>query len=237
MADMKPQGTQQYAIESGYESGDANVKAVVSGLAIILVSTVIVMAAMYGMFNVMHAQFLSKDTKIADALGTRIVPPEPRLLPSPYTDEQPESVKQYIAEGKDTKWATEDGLPWDKRNSEIEIQYDEANAYGKYKLKEKDLTVKGVPEKTEDRVRIPIADAMKIMSGSDKPGTPAIMTWQHDNPISMTGKDGKSMIFDPAKKHTDETIFDKRAYWETQDEKFTSDSTGGTILNGNDLSR
>lgn len=235
MADMKPQGTQHYGVESGYESGDANVKAVVTGLTIILVSTVVVMAAMYGMFNVLHSQQLDRDAKIPDALAARIVPPEPRLLPSPYSDEQPEAVKQYIVEGKNPKYATEDAMPWDKRTTEIELQYDEANAYARYQHVDTDYsTRKGEPV---ERVRIPIAEAMKIMSGSEKAGTPAVMSWQPEHPIMMTGKDGKTMIFDSAKKNTDETIFDKRPYWETQDEKFTSDSSGGRILKDTDLSR
>jgi hypothetical protein len=159
------------------------------------------------------------------------------LLPSPYSDEQPEAVKQYIAEGKNPKYASEDALPWDKRTSEIELQFDEANAYGTYQHVDKDYFTPQAKIKTEERIRIPVAEAMKIMSGSNKAGTPAVMTWQSDHPAMMAGKDGKTMILDPAKKNTDETIFDKRPHWETQDEKFTSDSTGGRILSGEDLSR
>lgn len=242
MADMKPQGTQQYSVESGYESGDANVKAVVTGLAIILVATLVVMAAMFGMFNVLNSRLVERDEKIAQqspALTARIVPPEPRLLPSPYTDEFPEVVAQVKKEGTDPARATEDVLPWDKRNLEIEQQYDLANASGTHTHAETNYSsVTGARQIQREQLRIPIADAMRIMAGSDEPSTPAIMTWQPEHPAFIAGVDEKgTMNLDPEKKNTDRRIFDDRPYWETQDEKFSSDSSGGRLLRAGELSR
>ena len=207
MADMKPQGTQKYAIESGYESGDANVKSIVTGLSIILVSTLVVMAAMFGMFNVLNGRINDEQEKTPLAMQSTIVPPEPRLLPSPFTDTMPEAAK--IGQ------SSPDEYPWDKRNLEIENQYDEANSYGR---------------NLDGTVRIPIAQAMEMQAQGAGPGTPAVMSWQPEHPVLMAGKTNKTMNLPEGTTNYDPRIFDRRPYWETQDEKFTVESTGGRDL-------
>jgi hypothetical protein len=219
MADHKPQGTQAYSVESGYESGDANVKSVVAGLTIILVSTLVVMLAMFGMFRVLNNRVLEQDDKIPVALAQRIIPPEPRLLPEAYSDEAGEADKLGAT--------SEDGYPWDKRNLEIGKQYDEANAVGQ------------TPQKT---TRIPIDRAMALQAGvnpdaTTDAGTPAIMAWQPEYPALVAGKTDETMNLVAGKKRVDRRIFDDRPYWESKDEKYNSESTGGTDLKISDLGR
>ena len=217
MADMKPQGTQQYAVESGYESGDANVKAVIAGMSIIIVSTLVVMAAMFGMFNVLNGRITEQDEKIPVALTARIIPPEPRLLPSPYSDEAPEAARLGNS--------TEDGYPWDKRNLEAGVQYAEANAYGKTQ---------------EGTLRIPIERAMELEAGTAPgTGTPGIMSWQPGYPAIVMGKtNGTLNLPGSAGRAKDEVrTFDKKPYWESPDEKYSVESSGGTLLQSGDLSR
>ena len=218
MADHKPQGTQNYAIETGYESGDANVKAVVTGLSIILVSTLVVMAAMFAMFNWLNGRINDEQEKIPVALSQSIVPPQPRLFPSPYTDTAPESYE--------AKQSAPDVYPWDVRNLEIENQYDEANVYAK---------------NDDGSVRIPIAEAMAMQAGvAAKPavgesGTPAVMSWQPEYPILMAGKTGQTMNLPYGTTKVSKEIFDFRPrYWEAQGEKFTVESTGGRTLTAGD---
>ena len=214
MADHKPQGTQDYSVESGYESGDANVKSIVTGLSIILVSTGVVMAAMFGMFNVLNGRINDEQEKTPAALAQVVVPPQPRLFPSPYTD--------TATEAYNAKQSAPDLYPWDVRNVEIENQYDEANVYTK---------------NNDGTVRIPIAQAMAIEAGIDTKaavgefGTPAVMSWQPEYPILMAGKTGKTMNLPYGTTRVSKEIFDFRPrYWEAQGEKFTTDSTGGRVL-------
>ena len=219
MADHKPQGTQDYAIESGYESGDANVKSIVTGLSIILVSTLVVMAAMYGMFNVLNGRINDQQEQTPAALAQVIVPPQPRLFPSPYTDTAPEAYN--------ARQSAPDMYPWDVRNLEIENQYDETNIY---------------TQNNDGSVRIPIADAMAIQAGIDPKsesgpnGTPAVMSWQPEYPVLMAGKTKQTMNLPYGSTKVSREIFDFRPkYWETQDEKFTVESTGGRTLVLGDL--
>lgn len=214
MADHKPQGTQKYAIESGYESGDANVKSVVTGLSIILTSVIVVMAAMFGMFNVLNGRIIDEDEKTPVALSQAIVPPQPRLFPSPYTDTVPESFA--------ANQSAPDVYPWDVRNLEIENQYDEANVYAK---------------NNDGTVIIPIAEAMAMEAGvatnaaTGETGTPAVMSWQPEYPILMAGKTGQTMNLPYGTTKVSKEIFDFRPrYWEAQSEKFTVESTGGRTL-------
>ncbi|BCM89225.1 hypothetical protein IAD21_01069 [Abditibacteriota bacterium] len=240
MADMTPQGTQAYSVESGYERGDANVRGVVQGLAIVFAGTFVVMAAMFGMFNFLNKRLILEENRTPVALTREIVPPEPRLLPSPHTDEEPEAENVAKAEAKSlgenpaqtadsVARTTADGLPWDKRNLEIVDQYDEANSYGK---------------NADGTQRIPIKEAMQKQAGVTEGGSPAVMTWQPEHPRLVAGEDGKGAINlelgtkeKPDTKQQDYRIFDLRPSWESPDEKFTVLSSGGTSLKAGELSR
>lgn len=236
MADMTPQGTQAYGVESGYERGDANVRGVVQGLAIIFAGTFVVMVAMYGMFNFLNKRLIAQENRTPVALTRAIVPPEPRLLPSPYTDEEPEAEKVAKAAGVDPARATADGYPWDKRNLEIVDQYDEANSYGPRKEEVNGSTV--------TRQRIPIKQAMQREAGLTSGGSPATMTWQPEHPRLVAGQNEHGSINlevgtpeKPDTKQQDYRIHDERPYWESPDEQFTVISSGGTLLKQGELSR
>lgn len=222
MADMTPQGTQDYGVESGYESGDVNVRAVVSGLSIILASTLVVMAAMFGMFNYLNGEANEAAKKVPVALTSRIAPPEPRLLPQPYTDERREAAQLGSS--------TPDVLPWDKRNLEIVLQYDEANSYAKYK-----------GEGGREAIRIPMQRAIELEAGltpqkeADSPA--AIMTWQAEHPRLVAGEKNGTMNLSPGEKNVEPATFDEKWQWETQDEKFNNDSSGGLTLKEGQMSR
>ncbi len=225
MADMTPQGTQDYGVESGYEAGDVNVRSVVSGMSIIMASTLVVMAAMFGMFNYLNRQANVAANKVPVALASRIVPPEPRLLPEPYTDERKEA--KYMGA------STPDVMPWDKRNLEIVLQYDEANAYAKYK-----------GEGGREAIRIPMNRAIELEAGTqpqknakDAAAPPSLMTWQTEYPRFVAGEKNGTMNLEVGKKNVEPTIFDQRWVWESQDEKFSTESSGGLALKGGQISR
>ncbi len=219
---MTPQGTQAYGVESGYEKGDANVRGVVQGLAIIFIGVFVVMASMFGMFNFLNKRLIQQENLTPVALTRAIVPPEPRLLPSPHTDEAPEAEAVAKALGENPRRATADGYPWDKRNLEIDGQYDEANSYGKN------------PDGSQ---RIPIKQAMQKLAGVQSGGSPAIMSWQPETPRIVAGEKGGTNNLEPGQKQQDPRIYDLRPYWESPDEKFTVYSTGGTGLKAGQLSR
>lgn len=222
MADMKPQGTQDYSVESGYESADANARSVVVGTVIVACSVFVVMAAMFAMFNVLNQRIENEDKKVPAAFAARIIPPEPRLLPSPYTDELPEARAVEKMAGRNPQRATSDSLPWDKRTSEIIQQYDETNV---------------LATAADGRLQIPIEKAMELEAGVSRGGTPAAMTWQKEYPRFMAGETKGQMNLKAGQKEVVEQTFDKRPYWETQDEKFVTDSSGGTLLDSRALSR
>jgi len=222
MADMTPQGTQAYGVESGYERGDANVRSIVQGLAIIFTGVVVVMAAMFGMFNFLNRRIEADQAKTPVALTQAIVPPEPRLLPSPHTDEAPKAAAVAQALGEDPNRVTADGYPWDKRNLEIGQQYNEANSYGK---------------NPDGSYRIPIKYGMQKYVGTADGGTPASMSWMSEHPRLVAGENGQTMNLEQGHKQGDERIYDYRAVWEAQDEKYTPWSSGGASLKAGEMSR
>lgn len=216
---MTPQGTQAYGVESGYERGDANVRGIVQGLGIILIGVFVVMAAMFGMFNFLNRRIIAQENRTPVALTQVIVPPEPRLLPSPLTDEEPEAERVAKTLGEDPKRATPDGYPWDKRNLEIGDQYNEVNSFGK---------------NPDGSTRIPIKEAMQKMAGVQKGGTPSSMSWMSEHPRIVAGDNGQTMNLEEGHKQEDERTYDRRADWESEDEKYTVSSSGGTSLKPGD---
>ena len=211
MSDIKPQGTQAYGVESGYESADANIRSIVSSLAILMVSVFVVMAAMLAMFNYFNNYFDRRDAANPIVFKQTVVPPEPHLLPLPYTDELKDPT--FKANVKAHIQRTPDGFPWDKRNLEIVDQYSEANSY-------KDLG--------NGHYRIPISVAMDLDSHSVK-GTPSAMAWQPEYPRLMTGMTKGTMNSGDQSTAVGRT-FEDRPSWESPDERFTVESTGGTDL-------
>ena len=219
MADMTPQGTQAYGVESGYERGDANVRGIVQGLGIILIGVFVVMAAMFGMFRFLNSRLIAQEDRTPVALTRVIVPPEPRLLPSPLTDEEPEAQAVAKTLGEDPKRVTPDVYPWDKRNLEIGDQYNEVNSFGK---------------NPDGSLRIPVKEAMQKMAGVQSGGSPSTMAWMPEHPRVVAGDNGKTMNLEEGHKQQDERIYDRRADWESQDEKYTVLSSGGLSLKRGD---
>ena len=220
MSDIQPQGTQSYSVESGYEHGDANPHAVIVGLLIIASATFLCMVVVFQMYGFYTKRFNSRDNAIPTIYTERIIPPEPRLLPDPYTD----TYSKVALEGQRTGelGLTPDGNPWDKRQSEIFAQYAEANSYG---------------TNPDGTVRIPIAQAMQLQAGSDKPGTPAVPTFLVDYAGLVAGKTNGALNLDPGTKLQSKEVYDRRADWESPDEKFTAGSASGTNLHAGEWSR
>lgn len=244
MADMKPQGTQDYAIESGYEEGDANVKSVIVGAVIIFASTFVVMAAMFALFNVLNNRLIEQDGRVPAVVAQKLVPPEPRLLPSPYTDTQPEANRLARATGQNPAAATADPLPWDKRTLEIRQQYVESNIYARTAAGENSSASSSSSAQGGRTavVRIPVSRAMALDAGinpdSQGPGgTPAIMPWQPQYPNLVAGSKNGHIILEYGEKKVMPQIFDDRPVWESLDEKFSVDSSGGLILRAGELSK
>lgn len=219
MADMKPQGTQAYGVESGYEHTDANIRSIVVSIVTVVVSIFVVMACMLAMFNYMNNWFDRRDSAVSAVSSQVVVPPEPRLLPSPYTDDYKDPT--FKASQKAGMQKTPDVLPWDKLNAEIAVQYNEVNSYQR---------------NADGSYRIPIARAMELESKSAN-GLPSAMAWQKEYPALMAGKTNGSMNLKSSEKIADQASFDNRPQWESPDESFLVESTGGTSLQAGGLSR
>lgn len=205
MSDMTPQGTQAYGVENGYEHTDANVSSVLAGVAVIL-SAVFVCMAVVGVLQMYFMRvFDARDAAIPAAYKQVQVPPAPRLLPNPYTDTYKGAAMEAARTGE--RGFSRDNYPWEKRTDEMVNQYAEANAYG---------------QNADGSNRIPIARAMELEAGGNgavsnaASGTPAMMPWQVGYSNAMAG----------ASAYT----FDRRADWESDDEKFTAGSASGTNL-------
>ena len=206
MADMKPQGTQSYGVESGYETGDGMCVRSCRDFPSLWFQPV------RDAGDVWDVQLPQRAPKCGggsgpDVMAQRIVPPEPRLLPSPYSDTVPEANKFGASSA--------DPYPWDKRTLEIGNQYDEANTYGQ----------------SQAGLKVGIATAMEKLAGTAPgTGTPSAMSWQLEYPRLIAGTKGGQINLMPGQKQQDERIFDERPFWESQDEKFNNDASGGTLL-------
>lgn len=105
MADMVPQGVQREGKNGGYEHGDANIRAVVVTMSVIMGTVFLVMLVIGGMSYALDKREESHDVALS-AVYERPIPPEPRLLPSraagegdPY-DKQPWELGQEEREAQ-----------------------------------------------------------------------------------------------------------------------------------------
>lgn len=231
MSDMRPQGIPN-GPESAYEHDDVSIKPIVNSMLIVGTTTLVVMAAMYGMNNFMAHYYDRRDAALVAQQSVyarpQMIPPEPRLLPNPHTDNQAEievlkkrmaatGQRPVLRDGEKLPVLTRDRLPWDKRNDEIVDQDDETNE-----------AVKGKS--------IPVAAAMALDAGAPLgKGTPGVMPWQQSYPIRTAGTQGAGMNLsqDSKEARLQPSIFEHRAYWDSPDEKFTADSAGGLTLKPN----
>jgi hypothetical protein len=89
MADMIPQGTQDYAVDNGHERGDVNISSTVSSGIVVVITVIVAMLAMAGMFRYLLKREEAKDVA-TPKLFTRVTRPSgPPLLPSVERDELP----------------------------------------------------------------------------------------------------------------------------------------------------
>lgn len=213
--DITPQGVQVAGTPDNYERGDANPRAVTGVMAIILGSTLVVMLAMYGMFVYLNKQMMASDKRLPAMYAENVpAPPEPRLLPMPKTDEFSEMNK---GETNIITMKVPNVFPWDYRELEIAKQSAEINSY---------FVPTPEQQKQGMAMRIPIAEAMRRETNA---GTPALMPWQDNYSAAMRESREKGQIRPKT--------FDLKPEWETQDERFTSDSSGGSLLSADDLSK
>ena len=139
MADMVPQGVQREGKLGGYEHGDANIRAVVMTMSVILGTVAIVMLVVGGMIYALNKREQSHDVALS-AVYERPIPPEPRLLPSR---------------------ASGDGDPYDKYPWELGQQEREAQA--------KAATTPYWINKSRGQVSIPTSEALDVVANQGLP--------------------------------------------------------------------
>lgn len=139
MADMVPQGVQREGKLGGYEHGDANIRAVVMTMSVILGTVAIVMLVVGGMIYALNKREQSHDVALS-AVYERPIPPEPRLLPSR---------------------ASGDGDPYDKYPWELGQQEREAQA--------KAATTPYWINKSRGQVSIPRDEALEMVANQGLP--------------------------------------------------------------------
>jgi hypothetical protein len=89
MADMIPQGTQDYAVDNGHERGDVNIRTTLISGVVVVSATLVAMLAMAGMFRYMLNREKAKDATTPALYSRSTRPSGPPLLPSIYRDELP----------------------------------------------------------------------------------------------------------------------------------------------------
>ncbi len=141
MADMVPQGVQREGKLGGYEHGDANIRAVVMTMSVILGTVAIVMLVVGGMTYALNKREQSHDVALS-AVYERPIPPEPRLLPSR---------------------AAGDGDPYDKYPWELGQQEREAQA--------KAATTPYWISKSRGQVSIPTSQAIDVVAQEGLPAS------------------------------------------------------------------
>jgi hypothetical protein len=247
MADMIPQGTQEGDAEAlgGHERADANIRAVVMTMVVILSSCTIVVALLIPMFSAFTAREERKDRSTPDIFTVRQIPPEPRLLPIPIDDtdqrltlglpstagpratssgKSPEGQQNSDAQPRESiNYTTDNQLPWDKMLSEAAIEEAQYASYTR--------------DPKTGRVTIPVERAMELMVGpaakktgaGAQPGatTPA---GAHDDKAhstagQQTGEMAAGVTRDMPAYYG--PVITENGQWEQSWEKYTADSSGG----------
>jgi hypothetical protein len=160
--DMIPQGAPVDGLHGGYEASDANVRSVVWSMALILGSSAVIVALLIPMFRYFEGRENAKDAKIPDVYAQEVIPPKPRLLPSPVDETETKlslgagadyakapfrRAESPVREARD--YTTDNLLPWDKFMAEATVEEIQANSY----TREKDGTY-----------TIPIERAMEVVT-------------------------------------------------------------------------
>jgi hypothetical protein len=254
MADMIPQGTQEAdaSAAGGYERGDANIRAVVLTMTVILTSCAVVVALLIPMFSAFTARERRKDINTPAIYAQRQVPPEPRLLPSPVDDEDARLTLGLPSQGsaqarpgagtggkspmgrQNTQTQSRDAvdytgdnqLPWDKMLNEAAVEQAQYNSYTR--------------NPRTGQVTIPVERAMELMAGppaqttagSQKPGG-TTEAGEHGGDVNattgkQTGAAASGVTRDMPAYYG--PVITENARWEAEYEKYTADSSGGLKL-------
>ena len=86
MADMIPQGTQDYAVDNGHERGDVNVRHTLISAVVVVSAALVTMLAMAGMFRYLLQRETQKDKMTPALYSYAQRPAGPPLLPSIVSD-------------------------------------------------------------------------------------------------------------------------------------------------------
>jgi hypothetical protein len=89
MADMIPQGTQDYAVEHGHERADVNVRHTLLSAVVVMSAVLVSILAMAGMFRYLLQRETVKDKMTPALYSYAQRPAGPPLLPSIQRDELP----------------------------------------------------------------------------------------------------------------------------------------------------
>jgi hypothetical protein len=86
-SDPQSEAQLAYSLERGHEQRDASIKAIVIFVIVLTVSVVVIQFAVWGLEALLKYQSSMEDpqkvSSVAQPLGRRTPPPEPRLQPSP----------------------------------------------------------------------------------------------------------------------------------------------------------
>lgn len=146
MADMIPQGTQEEGVPAGHEQGDANIRAVVMTMTVILSSAAVFLVVVWTMFLYFDAREDRKDAGTPPLFfAQKQVPPKPRLLPSPFDENDDKGRRQRRAAsggearssgvnaldkaGNPVDATSDDLLPWEKLRVEAAGEQAQVNSY------------------------------------------------------------------------------------------------------------
>jgi hypothetical protein len=254
MADMIPQGRQEAdaSAAGGYERGDANIRAVVLTMVIILTSCAVVVAMLIPMFSSFTARERRKDINTPAIYAQRQIPPQPRLLPSPVDDEDTRltlglpsqgSARARAGAGTGGKspmgrqntqtqsraainYTGDNQLPWDKMLNEAAVEEAQYSSYTR--------------NTRTGQVTIPVERAMELMygppaqntAGTQKPGGTTEAGAHSDDVNSTAGKQTGATASGVARDLPAYygPVITENARWEEQYEKYTADSSGGLKL-------
>ena len=253
MADMIPQGTQENGVANGHEEGDANIRAVVGTMTVILVSAAVVAGMLIPMFGYFTAREKAKDAGTPAMFMKRVVPPKPRLLPSPFDASDNATTRanfnspsgqmnpQNLPREAYDK-TSDDLLPWDKMRDET--SRDEALADTAHR----NTQTGTVSMPIESAIDLMAVDGKGKTAGTETNGSASGRMGASGGAMSTHGAgssptQGENVHSTAAKQSGAEQsgigvdmpayygpIYSDSYQWESPEHKMSSDSSGGRTL-------
>lgn len=256
MADMIPQGTQERGVANGHEEGDANLRAVVGTMTVILVSAAVIAGMLIPFIGYFTKREQAKNAGTPVMFMKRMVPPKPRLLPSPFDKSDDEKTMSNLSspngqmntsggamspqtmprEAYDK--TSDDLLPWDKMRDET--SRDEALADTAHR------------DSRTGTVSMPVERAIDLMAVDGNKtagtGTDGGASGKRGGAMSTHGRganpeQGDNVHSSAAKQSGAEQsgngedlpnyygpIYSDSYKWESPEHKMSSDSSGGRTL-------